>query len=299
MPRLREYVSFHMNHEYYNMEFLGRNHFGPPSPRGYMPLMIFATVPAITLLLFLVGAFDRLRDMFVRLDAWARGKSSESATTNERLETDLLLLLVVGAAVGPWLLPATPIFGGTKHWMTAYPFLALLAGRGFEFVASALDRTLDTKDSRIRIGAQIALVGSVLIAPLAITAHSHPLGLTAYTPIVGGAPGGADLGLNRQFWGFTTQDANAAWLEANAPRNAALFIHDTAWDSWARMMEEHRVRGDLRAVGSPGESQIALVQHELHMNEVDYSIWMAFGTDAPVYVVTLDGVPVVSIYKRP
>ena len=34
------------------------------------------------------------------------------------------------------------------------------------------------------------------------------------------------------------------------------------------------------------------------MNEVDYSIWVAFGTDAPAYVVEHDGVPIVSIYRR-
>ena len=35
------------------------------------------------------------------------------------------------------------------------------------------------------------------------------------------------------------------------------------------------------------------------MNEVDYSIWVADGTDAPVYIVEHDGVPIVSVYKRP
>ena len=63
-------------------------------------------------------------------------------------------------------------------------------------------------------------------------------------------------------------------------------------------MDEKRVRPDLRGVGSPGESQVALVQHELHMNEVDYNVWIAFNTVAPVYVVRHDGVPVVSIYAR-
>src|SRR6185436_14712891 len=39
LPRIKEYANFHLNHEYYNMEFLGVNYFGPPSPRGYMPVM--------------------------------------------------------------------------------------------------------------------------------------------------------------------------------------------------------------------------------------------------------------------
>jgi hypothetical protein len=64
------------------------------------------------------------------------------------------------------------------------------------------------------------------------------------------------------------------------------------------MQQEGRVRADLRAVGSPSEADFSLVQHELHMNEVDYSAWVAVGTDAPAYVVQQDGVPIVSIYAR-
>jgi hypothetical protein len=136
------------------------------------------------------------------------------------------------------------------------------------------------------------------VAPLAVTAHSHPFGLSAYVPLVGGTAGGADMGLNRQFWGFTTQTAAAEYLNPKAPRGANVFILDTTWDAWARMQEEGRVRGDLRVVGSPAEAMLSLVQHELHMNEVDYDIWIADGSDAPVYVVTHDDVPIVSIYGR-
>ena len=123
------------------------------------------------------------------------------------------------------------------------------------------------------------------------------LGIAPYVPFVGGTAGGADLGLNRGFWGYMTQNADA-WLGPNAPPGAPVFIHDTATDSWARMVDEKRVRPDLRVAGSPSEASIALVQHELHMAEVDYQIWMAFGSDAPADVIVHDGVPFVSIYAR-
>ena len=145
----------------------------------------------------------------------------------------------------------------------------------------------------------MALFASVVAAPLAETAHSHPFGLSAYVPLVGGTAGGADLGLNRQFWGYTTQNAAAEYLNAKAPSGATVFINDTTWDAWSRMQSEKRVRGDFRATGTPSDAQIALVQHELHMNEVDYTIWVALGTDAPAYIVRQDGVPIVSIYRRP
>ena len=96
-----------------------------------------------------------------------------------------------------------------------------------------MERALPDLDARRSLGAHGALVVCVLAAPLAVTAHSHPFGLSAYVPLVGGTAGGADLGLNRQFWGYTTQNAAEEYLNAKAPRGATVFIHDTTWDAWA------------------------------------------------------------------
>jgi 4-amino-4-deoxy-L-arabinose transferase-like glycosyltransferase len=299
--RIRWWINFHMNHEFYNIEYLGRNYFGPPSPKSYMPFMIVATVPTITILLFFIGALDRKLVAYRRIVAWMRaqrGRPVGDVPQSDRRETDLLLFLSFGMAVGPWLLPNTPIFGATKHWLPAYPVLAIMAGRGFDLVAASLERVAKGWSPGARAAALVALVASVLVGPALVTAHSHPFGLSAYVPLVSGTQGGADLGLNRQFWGFTTQTAAEQFLNAKAPKNSTVFIHDTTFDAWGRMQEEGRVRSDLRAAWAPGEAMYALVQHELHMSEVDYDIWIADGTDAPAYVVTHDDVPIVSVYKR-
>jgi hypothetical protein len=305
MGRLQWWVEFHLHHDYYNIEFLHKNYFGPPSPKSYLPVMVAATVPTVTLLLFFLGAGERIGIAARRLRGWAvrvatRGRRVlTGAGLRDPRETDLLLALGFFGAVTIFFFPKTPIFGGTKHWMPAYPVLALYAGRGFELLVAAMKRALPALDARLRTGVEALMLACVVVAPLAVTVHSHPFGLAAYVPLVGGTAGGADLGLNRGFWGYTTENAAVEYLNAKAPRGATVFIHDTTWDAWARMQEEGRVRSDLRAVGAPGEAMFALVQHELHMNEVDYSIWEADGTDAPVYVVEQDGVPIVSIYKRP
>jgi len=41
------------------------------------------------------------------------------------------------------------------------------------------------------------------------------------------------------------------------------------------------------------------VIHELHFNRHDYLIWKAYGTLRPIAVLTSDGVPIVSLYRRP
>ena len=300
--RIQGYVEFHLHHDYYNIEFLGKNYFSAPSPKSYLPIMVLATVPTITLLLCLVGAMDRGAVAFRRVRAWVRGilgRPGGDRPPRDARETDLLLALSFLVAIGPFFLSKTPIFGGTKHWMPAYPVLALYAGRGFDLAVAAMGRALPHLDRGRQLATQALLLACVTAGPLAITEHSHPFGLSAYVPLIGGTAGGADFGLNRQFWGYTTQNAAEEYLNPKAPKGATVFIHDTTWDAWARMQDEGRVRGDLRAVGAPAEAMFSLVQHELHMNEVDYSIWVADGTDAPAYIVEHDGVPIVSVYRRP
>jgi 4-amino-4-deoxy-L-arabinose transferase-like glycosyltransferase len=211
LPRLQEWWNFHMHHEYYNIEFLGKNYWGPPSPKAYAPVMIFATVPTVTVLLFVIGAQDRLRILLRRAQRYVwrtfgRPDPKGFAPKEDKAETDILLFLAFGIPLAVFFLPSTPIFGGTKHWFPAYPFMAIFAGRGFDMVANAFTRV--TKYSLTGVKRSVAdalLAACVVIGPLAITSHSHPFGLSTYVPFVGGTAGGADLGLNRQFWGFTTE----------------------------------------------------------------------------------------------
>jgi len=300
LPRLEAYFAFHTNHAYYNMEFLGKNYFAAPSPRLYLPVMVLATVPSVTLLLFGIGSVERAGVAGRRVWASLAGRTGSAAPPRDRRETDLLLALAFFAAISPWLLsPKTPIFGGTKHWMPAYPVLALFAGRGYELALGALRRARPLWHGLSAQAAEGGLLVSVLLAPLLVTLHAGAFGLSTYVPLAGGTAGGADLGLNRGFWGHTTENAAAEYLDAKAPPGATVFIHDTTWDAWSHMQDEGRVRKDLRAVGAPHEAMYSLVHHELHMSEVDYTIWGAYGTDAPAYIVQHDGVPIVSVYRRP
>ena len=306
LPRIQEYVNFHVHHDYYNIEFLGQTYFGPPSPRSYMPVMIAATVPAITLVLFFIGAVDRARELSARLawwlrDAWGRALPwPKAAPEKDRVQTDLLVFLAIAVALGPFLLPRTPIFGGTKHWITAYPFLAMLAGRGFDLVWTRIALLLEKRtalDATRRIAAQGVVVACSFGGALATTVHSHPFGLSAYTPAFGGTAGGADLGLNRQFWGFTTESL-APWLAENAKPGETLYFMDTAWPSWQRLIAEKRIPETLRGVSSPAEAELSIVHHEQHINEVDYNIWTEYRSSTPVYVLTHDGVPIITVYRR-
>ncbi len=301
--RLAAYAAFHMGHVYYNMEFLGHTYWKPPMPLGYAWVMTAATVPGITLVLFLIGLCASLLAAYgKRLGAFVRRLGIEPRERDpRRYSNNVLWALSILLSYAPWLSHHTPIFGGTKHWMAAYPFMCLFAARGFTL---ALDKLRELGRDRVGPGfvksraTELVLGASVLAAPVVTTLHSNPWGLSAYTPLVGGAPGAATLGLNRTFWGYAT-GAETGYLNQHVPRFGSLYLHDTAFQSWEMLSSDGRVRSDIRPTLDIASSSYALYHHEPHMERVEYQIWVDYGTDAPVHMGVYDGVPVIWIFKRP
>jgi 4-amino-4-deoxy-L-arabinose transferase-like glycosyltransferase len=295
VDRLTAYAQFHLNHDYYNMVFLGRTYWKPPMPRAYVWVMTAATVPAITLVLFLVGSWSRARERLGHLFS-----PSIPRPPSDPRQTDLLWAIGLMVQFAPWILSTnTPIFGGTKHWFTAYPFLCLFAGVGFDVTATKLRAlALSTQWSRVPAGViEAATLSAVMAAPLAETLHSHPWGLSNYTPLVGGASGAATLGLNRQFWGFTT-GAVVDWLNEHVKPGQAVYIHDTAGDAWEMLRRDGRLLPHIQAAWSVQSSTFALYHHEEHMETIEYQIWTAYGTSTPVHIGAYDGVPIIYVYAR-
>ena len=315
VKRLTAYAKFHLEHVYYNMEFLGRNYWTPPMPRTYAFVMTAATVPAITLLLFAMGLWASRRSVLPTRSSAAPEPALEPARIPEPKPapisepvpgTALLWLLAMAVQYAAWLSPKTPIFGGTKHWMTAYPFLALFAGVGLCAAVTAAREVWSAASAVPRWlvalaggpGLELGFAAAVLVAPVVETLHVHPWGLSSYSPLVGGAAGGATLGLNRGFWGYTTGSVTG-YLDASARRGARVYVHDTAQPSWDMLYADGRLRRDIRAVGSVAGADYGLYHHEMHMQGQEYQNWLAFGTVRPDFIAGLDGVPVIWVYRQP
>jgi hypothetical protein len=143
-----------------------------------------------------------------------------------------------------------------------------------------------------------ALGVAVLVGPVAMAVHAHPYGLSFYTPLVGGVPGAASLGLNRTFWGYTT-GVLAPELNRRAPPGAGVYVHDTALQSWELMRADARVRADLTGTLALHASALALYHHEPHMRRVEFETWVLYGTVEPVAMAVYDGVPIAWLYQRP
>ncbi len=292
--RLMYWVQFHLKHEYYNMEFLGFTYWKPPMPRSYALVMTLATVPLTTLVLFLIGGFYGTRDVLFTLIARLRAQLKDDFASKNASDV-LLWIICLFIFYSPWLSTDTPIFGGTKHWFSAYPFLCLFAARGFEAVRRALPIALRARPFASSRWLPCVSVALVLLPGLVTVKDMGPWGLSEYMPIVGGAPGAATLGLNRTFWGYTTISL-APELNARAP--ARVFLHDMTYSAWAMHVRDGALSQSLSGTNSVTDSELALYHYEPHMGRVEYQIWAAYGTSTPSAVGTYEGVPVIWMYDR-
>ena len=309
IKRIGNYIGFHMHHAYYNIEYFGTTYFQPPFPISYPFVMTLITIPLITTVLALVGICWRLRFSIGRwlgrwwkLPAGVRERETTLKGINLFLLINLLFPLVLIA------LPKSPIFGGTKHWMPAWPFIALFAGFGFRAASEGIGKVFDMWKPvsgqgeggvKIRRAAIAIALGLLFIAPAGQqTEVSHPFGLSHYTLPIGETPGSADAGMCRQFWGFTTGSA-APWLNEHVEPNGRVYFHDTAWDSYNMLIRDATLRQDIRWAGGVEGSDYAMVHWEQHMSGYEYAEWTWFGTSTPAHVVSHQGVTILPIYTTP
>jgi hypothetical protein len=285
---VRDWLAFHLGHVHYNYEYLGRNWNAPPFPWHVALVTTLVTVPASTLAAAAVGAGVWIAE---------RGRLPRAPA--------LLLALSAAASLAPFFLGTTPIFGAEKHWMPALPTICIAAAVGAVWAGRAAAGAIHRAAAR-RLpepAAIAAVAGCVVLAAAVETQVAEPYALTWYSALAGGAPGGADLGMNRQFWGVAMRGALPRLAAEARPAGATyVYTHDAS-PAWGIYQREGLVPRTLLDAGweqaGIDRSDLAVVIHELHFNRHDYLIWNAYGTVRPIDVLTADGVPIVSLYRRP
>jgi 4-amino-4-deoxy-L-arabinose transferase-like glycosyltransferase len=301
VQRFGEYAGFHLNHVHYNTAYLGTTYFGAPGPASFPWVMTLFTVPLVTVVLGLSGIGLRLRAMMPpgTLGLWPTSRDPDARPVGpDPARTDALLLGTLLAPMVVLSMPWTPIFGGNKHFLAAFAMLAIFAGIAAERVAAAARAEVRERAPRW-LASTVPMAFLLLLAPsLHETEHSHPFGLSHYSWIASGPPGAADLGMMRQFWGFTTGSL-APWLNEHAPERSTVWLCDTVPTSFEMLHRDGLLRRDIRPAFDMAGADFAIVHHEDHFNEVDYQIWMTWGRPAPVHVLTYDGVPIISVYENP
>jgi len=322
VARSREWIQRHAQHEHYNFEYLGKNWNLPPPTSQHSRWLLRATfpfvstvvtVPVTTLALAAAGAVVLARRR--RKDAPADQAPTdlvqgEPPQPGERaswlrpgadvdLAPGMFLAVQILGPMAVLALPSTPIFGGVKHFMPAMPFLSMVAGVGLAWLTRQLVSL--AKPAGLRRVLPPVLAVLLCLPAVAETQRSHPDGLGHYNLLAGGFAGGASLGMNRQFWGYSVLPV-LPWMVAHRPPSNRIYWHDVLHDAVVMYARDGRLpvgTGDV-GVGEPlvAQSDLGLVILEKHFAVYEYLHWTAYQTTRPAQVYAHEGVPFVVVYQR-
>jgi hypothetical protein len=316
VERTRAWVQRHMQHEHYNFEYFGRNWNLPPKDmnlkvlRATFPFVsTLFTLPVTTLALSALGTVVFLRrrrrggePSQVFLDdvptalrpSWLRPGADV-----DRAPGALLAIHIAGPILMV-ALPSTPIFGGVKHFLPAMPFLCVVAGAGAAWLIAMAGKLVLAPQRLVRV-LPAALAGLLCLPAVAETVRSHPDGLGHYNMLAGGFAGGASLGMNRQFWGYSALPI-LPWMVQHRPPSNRIYWHDVLHDAIVMYSRDGRLPLGIGDVGVGEQvleqSDLGIVILEKHFTVYEGLAWKAYGTTRPSIVYTHEGVPFVVAYER-
>lgn len=298
--RVSSYMGFHLHHVHYFVYYFGQNLKYPPLPVSYPWVMTVLTVPATILIAGALGGvyaaltWDPVTWTRRWIDALSEGRLPDRRAGDPRA-TGLLLVLNLLFPIALIAMPDTPIFGGTKHWMPAMPFLAMFTGAG---VTLGYELIRDRVAGRGVAGVTAAALFVAVLGPAAYaTAQIHPFGTSYYNEFIGSIRGAADHRMFRQFWGYTSRQS-LPWLDTHVPEGSGVWTHNTTGFAWHHYTDQKWVRNDLQTTGLE-RADVALFHHQQSFTHKQDKIWNDYGTFAPAHVVSVEGVPLLSVYRKP
>lgn len=305
LRRFGGYIGYHLHHEHYPILYFKELLTAPPFPIHFPFVMSAVTIPVPTLVAMLLG-FGLALAVVVRSALFVAGRVRREQELSvvplgdvSRAPSSSPALLLLMNALYPFVLialPSTPIFGGTKHWMNALPFLCVLAAWAIEEALARMAPASSLAGARgVRaVGRGPLLVGTLLAAivlpGVVISARVWPYGLGSYNELIGFTRGAANVGMQRTFWGY---EARAALPQVNAHQPPVKRIHcgDTNHDSWRMYRRDRLLRDDIAFSSSVRGADVASVEPQGEFKQQWLDVQNEWGDRTPDIVLHAEGVP--------
>ena len=235
-----------------------------------------------------------------------------------------LVLVNLGVLFGVTLLPATPLHDGIRLFLAVFPFVCLLAGlgasRAFDLLAQRGPEWLSRRPDILAAGVVLIVLGF----PVARTIQSHPFQLSYFNALVGGVRGAESRGLEITTQKEVLNRAVLADLVEMIPGGAVIdpgfmleeicFYQDIGWApaDWIPEVTVVFLNGSREYLGCDPEGSPLRVRLERSARQPSYVFQYhrptavlvqdltEIDTEAgPVYEVSVEGVPLLSVYRAP
>lgn len=302
------YLRFHLDHYPIPVYYLGESYLGP-GPWHYPFVMVAVTVPVSILALAIVGAGRAVRDAY----------------TLENRDTPLLLV----NALVPLVVIALPThaYDGVRLFMPAFPFVAALSGVGavealrrlrVHYPGSAPSTEAD-RDPSVRRYAPLAVALLLVTAPGGIAyATDGPYENTYFNGLVGGGDGALEAGFEIEYWQQSYLEL-VPFLNERAAEEGVVRVYVPVGGEPLEMYRDgdfaNRSIAELDTPGWVDRRQAGILDDDVvfvvHPSEADYYAfvtaqghrawddreWRLFRCGDPAYRYTVDGAPLVQIYR--
>jgi 4-amino-4-deoxy-L-arabinose transferase-like glycosyltransferase len=315
LGRFSSYIWYHTHHEHYPILYFGDLLTAPPFPWLFPFVMSAVTIPLPVLATmtvgFLLAVVAGVRFLGFRFGtgpvSWRREPEATRVPLGDVAVAPsggTALLLALNAAY-PFVLialPSTPIFGGTKHWMNALPFLCVLGAwalvEGVSRLQAALSSSAPGRRRGIAGAVVVGVLGVVVAVPGAvITARVWPYGLGSYNELVGFTRGAANVGMQRTFWGYEARAALPA-INERTPKNGRIHFGDVNADSHARYARDGLLRKDIGFSNTVRGAAVAHVEPQGEFKQQQLDVWNEWGRRDPDIVLHAEGVPLSTVTFR-
>ncbi len=162
--------------------FMGEKYAYSP-PKYYAPFMLLITTPPMILILSLFGM-------------WSAGKYIFKRDIQKPLggKLEVFFLFNMMTALGLTMFKNIPIYDGVRLFLTAFSFIAALAGTGLFYFCQRF------KERRKRFARMVGIAAVALLLSAVSIIRIHPFEMSYFNFYIGGLPGAKSLDMEPTYW---------------------------------------------------------------------------------------------------